>query len=61
MSTRNLSKVASVSALLLLMGSSAQAFTLSVNCGGKGPFTSIGAALKVLQGELASGPSTINV
>jgi hypothetical protein len=48
-------------ALLLLMGSAAQASTLWVNCGGKGGFTSIGAALKVLQFQFAGGPNTINV
>ena len=37
------------SALLLLMGSAAQAGTLWVYCGGKGGLNSIGAALKVLQ------------
>jgi hypothetical protein len=48
-------------ALLLLVGSAAQASTLWVNCGGKAGFTSIGAALKVLQVPFAGGPNTINV
>ena len=47
--------------LLLLMGSTAHATTLYVNCGGKAGLSSIGAALKVLQGPLASAPNTINV
>jgi hypothetical protein len=49
------------SALLLLMGSAAQAGTLWVNCGGKGGLNSIGAALKLLQSPLAVGPHTITV
>jgi|KBSMisStandDraft_5_1062788.scaffolds.fasta_scaffold122781_1 nitrous oxidase accessory protein NosD len=47
--------------LLLVLGSAAQAATLQVNCGAKVGFATIGAALKVLQGALASGPNTINV
>jgi len=47
--------------LLVLMGSTAQATTLWVNCGGKEGFTSIGAALKVLQNHGSEGPATINV
>src|SRR5271167_3634889 len=50
-----------VSALMLLMGSAAQAGTLWVNCGGKGGFNSIGAALKVLQNSEFHEPATINV
>jgi hypothetical protein len=49
------------SALLLLLGSAAQAGTLWVNCGGKVGFTSIGAALKVLQNSEFHEPATINV
>ena len=48
----------SVLAVLLMSASTVRAATLSVNCGGKGPLTSIGAALKVAQ---FLGPSTINV
>src|SRR5271166_186429 len=47
--------------LLLLMGSTAHAITLNVNCGGKAGLSSIGAALKVLQFPLFPGPNTINV
>ena len=50
-----------VSALLLLMGSAAQAATLYVNCGGKGGLNSIGAALKLLQDVPIAEPNTINV
>ena len=52
------------SALLLLVGSTAQATTLYVNCGGRsggGAFTSIRAALKALQSSESHGPTTINV
>jgi Right handed beta helix region len=51
-------------ALLLLMsvGASVQAATLSVNCGGKYGLTSINAAIKALQSfEESQGPNTINV
>jgi len=48
-----------LSLVLLMAASSARAATLDVNCGGKGPLTSIGAALKALQ--YVPGPSTINV
>jgi len=41
------------------VGTVRAATTLYVNCGGKGPLTSIGAALKALQN--VPGPSTINV
>lgn len=47
--------------LLLSVGSVAQALTLSVNCGSKEGLTSISAALKVLEGPLASFANTINV
>lgn len=46
---------------LLLMGSSAGAATLYVNCGGKAGFTSIVAAVKALQTLDPQGPNTINV
>ena len=49
------------SALLLLMGSAAQASTLWVKCGGKGGLNTIGAALKVLQNTEPQGPNAINV
>lgn len=44
--------------VLLMSASTVRAATLYVNCGGKGPLTSIGAGLKVAQ---SAGPSTINV
>lgn len=48
--------------LLSSVGASAQAATLSVNCGGAYGLTSINAALKVLQNsEEFHGPVTINV
>ena len=56
----NVSKCLIASTLVLLLGSAAQAGTLWVNCGAKAGFTSIGAALKVLQVE-PQGPNTINV
>ena len=47
---------------LISVGASAQAATLSVNCGGKSGLTSINAALKALQhSEDSRGPNTINV
>src|SRR5271154_2132355 len=48
-------------ALWLLMGSTAGAATLYVNCGGRAGLTSIGAALKVLQSTEIHGPNTVNV
>jgi len=50
-------------ALLLLIGvgASAQAATLSVSCGSKYGLTSINAALKALQSYGSHGPVTINV
>jgi hypothetical protein len=56
-----LARYLSASILLLSLGSVAQAFTLSVNCGSREGLTSIGAALKILQGPLGSLSSTINV
>ncbi len=47
--------------LLLLIGSTAHATTLYVNCGGKEGLFSIGAALKILQSPVFSGPNTVNV
>ena len=61
MSIIDIKKCLVASALLLLMGSAAQASTLWVNCGGKGGLSSIGAALKVLQNAEPQGPNTINV
>ena len=49
----------SLSLLLLMFAGGVRAGTLYVNCGGKGPLTSIRAALKALQ--QVPGPSTINV
>src|SRR5271170_128590 len=57
----NCKKYISAFALLLLMGSTAHATTLYVNCGGKVGLSSIGAALKIPQFPLFSGPNTINV
>ena len=48
-----------LSLLVLAAASTVDAATLYVSCGGKGPLTSIGAALKVLQN--IPGPSTISV
>lgn len=45
--------------LLFLAANTVNAATLYVNCGGKGPLTSVGAALKTLQ--YIPGPNTINV
>ena len=61
MTTLKLTSYAFASILLLSVGSMAQALTLAVNCGSKEGLTSIGAALKTLQGPLASLPNTINV
>ena len=44
--------------VLLMAASTVRAATLYVECGGKGPLTSIGAAVKVAK---YAGPSTINV
>lgn len=60
MNTFNVRRIV-LAGLLLVAATGANAATLGVNCGGKVGFTSIGAALKVLQGALASGPNTINV
>jgi len=60
MNTFTLRRIA-LTVVLLLAAMGTNAATLSVNCGGKVGFTSIGAAIKVLQGALASGPNTINV
>jgi hypothetical protein len=51
-------------ALLVLIGSTAHAATLYVNCGarsGGGAYSSIGAALKALKGSEGGGANTINV
>src|SRR5215472_6888281 len=48
-----------LSLLLAMSAGTLRAATLYVTCGGKGPLTSIGAALKALQS--VSGPSTIDV
>ena len=61
MSITDIRKCLVASALLLLIGSAAQASTLWVNCGGKGALSSIGAALKVLHSLEPQGPNTINV
>jgi Right handed beta helix region len=56
-----LKKYVCVSALLLLMGTSANAATLWVNCGARSGLTSINAALKSLQSADTHVPATINV
>jgi hypothetical protein len=61
MSIVNIKRSLVVSALLLLLGSAAQAGTLWVNCGEKGGLNSIGAALKLLQSPFALGANAINV
>lgn len=62
MSTFTLTKYVCVSAVLLFLGSTAQAATLWVHCGSKTGLTSITAALKALNSsEESHGPSTINV
>jgi hypothetical protein len=61
MSIVNIKQSLIASALLLLLGSAAQAGTLWVNCGGKVGLNSIGAALKLLQGPFSVGANTINV
>jgi hypothetical protein len=48
----NSNKYISALGLLLLVGSTAHATTLFVNCGGKAGLSSIGAALKTLQSPL---------
>jgi hypothetical protein len=62
MQTFKFTKYVCVSALLLLIGSTAHARTLSVNCGANAGLSSIGAALKALkQSEESNGANTINV
>ncbi|HEV3018180.1 MAG TPA: right-handed parallel beta-helix repeat-containing protein, partial [Burkholderiaceae bacterium] len=56
-----LPRYAFVAAILLPIGWTANAATLSVNCGSKTGFHSIGAAIKALQSFESHGPSTINV
>ena len=53
--------VAIVLLLFIGAGTSAQAVTLTVNCGAKYGLTSIGAAIKALQSFESEGPKTINV
>ncbi len=61
MSIANIKQSLIASALLLLLGSAAQAGTLWVNCGGKSGLNSISAALKLFQSPFAIGSNTINV
>ena len=61
MKTITLKKVVCVSTLLLLLGSTANAATLCVNCGARNGLTSINAALKALKSAESRGPATINV
>jgi Periplasmic copper-binding protein (NosD) len=46
---------------LMIVGATANAVTLQVNCGQHSGLTSIGAALKVLQTSESHGPATIKV
>ena len=61
MSNINIKNCVVAPIVLLLMGSTAHAATLYVNCGGKVGFTSIVAAVKALQSSESHGPNTINV
>ena len=64
MNSPNFRKHLYASALLVLIGSTAHAATLYVNCGarsGGGAYSSIGAALKALKGSEGGGANTINV
>jgi len=63
MQTVNIKKCVIASALLLLIsvGASVQAATLSVNCAGTSGLTSINAAIKALASFESHGPATINV
>jgi hypothetical protein len=58
----NIRKHVIAPALWLLMGSTAQAATLHVNCGAREEgLNSIGAALKALQSSESHGPATISI
>jgi hypothetical protein len=57
----NCKKYISAFGLLLLMGSTAHAAALWVDCGAKNGLNSIGAALRVVQRLEPQGPATINV
>jgi hypothetical protein len=62
MRPKQLTRYAFVAAILLPIGWTANAATLSVNCGSKTGLHSIGAAIKALQSsEESHGPSTLNV
>jgi hypothetical protein len=56
-----LPRYAFVAAILLPIGWTANAATLSVNCGSRTGLHSIGSAIKTLQSFESHGPSTINV
>ncbi|MGB8692284.1 MAG: hypothetical protein WCD08_02095, partial [Steroidobacteraceae bacterium] len=56
--TITLQKYVCVPALLLLMGTTANATTLWVNCGARSGLTSINAALKTLKGPESAGANT---
>jgi hypothetical protein len=56
-----LKKAVYASALLLLLGSTANAATFWVNCGSRNGLTNISAALRALQSSESHGPATINV
>jgi hypothetical protein len=61
MSTLIIRKHLVLPALLFVLASAANATTLNVNCGVRYGLSSIGAALKALQGFAFGGPATINV
>jgi hypothetical protein len=61
MSATELKQHACALLLLLLTANTAEAITLSVNCGGKAGLTTINAAVRALQGFDYRGPGTINV
>jgi hypothetical protein len=61
MQASNFFKHVFASALLLLIGSTAHATTLTVHCGQKYGLNTIGAALRVLQNAESAGPHTISV
>ena len=48
-------------AILITVATAANADTLAVRCGGKVGLTSIGSAVRLLQGESAGGPNRITV
>jgi hypothetical protein len=53
--------IACATTLLLFIGSAAQATTLYVNCGAKAGLSSVGLAIKAVQGSESRSPATIYV